>query len=346
MFVTTGVAAEPLRPSVGAIRWDAWTLGEITKQVEKTLGPEKYHFRLPWFAKVIDANTVCIDGSRQEIMDQEIDFAVAGGLDYWAFLLYQESSSMSDSIRKYLGSTKRNRIKFCVILHSTFSVPDAQWPRERDRALGLLKESGYMTVLDGRPLVYAFDMNKSPLAARRFEEFRKLVINAGLNPYYVYMGWNPATDFKSQKDNGFDAVSAYAFGSADDTYAKLCRAVETKFWQNAAAVQVPYVPLVSTGWDKQPRKDNPVSWEKGQAYHSQKVFPSTATPQEISLHLDKALRFVKQNRNICAANTVIIYAWNEFDEGGWLCPTWTPDGKPDTARLDAIGRILTHVKQP
>jgi arabinan endo-1,5-alpha-L-arabinosidase len=28
------------------------------------------------------------------------------------------------------------------------------------------------------------------------------------------------------------------------------------------------------------------------------------------------------------------------DEGGWLCPTWTPEGAPDTRRLDAIATVL------
>jgi hypothetical protein len=37
---------------------------------------------------------------------------------------------------------------------------------------------------------------------------------------------------------------------------------------------------------------------------------------------------------------VIIYAWNEHDEGGWLCPTWSPDGRPDRRRLEAIRKVL------
>jgi hypothetical protein len=36
------------------------------------------------------------------------------------------------------------------------------------------------------------------------------------------------------------------------------------------------------------------------------------------------LHFVRTNRAVCAANTVIIYAWNEHDEGGWLVPTRNP----------------------
>ena len=36
------------------------------------------------------------------------------------------------------------------------------------------------------------------------------------------------------------------------------------------------------------------------------------------------------------ANAIIIYAWNENDEGGWLIPTLSEG----TARLDAIARVL------
>jgi hypothetical protein len=313
----------------------------VTVQVERTLGPRKYHHRLPWFAEVRDDGTVRIDGGRQEIMDQEIRFAAAAGLDYWAFLLYPESSSMSVALKRYLTSAQRKRIRFCVILHNAFGVSDEQWPAERDRAVGLLKEPGYQTVLGGRPLVYEFGVRfQGGFPTERFADFRRAAQQAGLNPYCVFMGWNPASDFPNESAKGFDAVSAYAYGSADATFAELCRGVETHYWQNAATAGVPYVPLVTTGWDKRPRKDNPVSWEQGHSYHQQTVFPSTATPQEISSHLDRALAFVREHGKVCAANAIVIYSWNEHDEGGWLVPTWTPEGSPNTERLDAIGRIL------
>ncbi len=98
--------------------------------------------------------------------------------------------------------------------------------------------------------------------------------------------------------------------------------------------------MVTTGWDKWPRKENPVSWEKGQSYHRQEVFPSRATPDEIAEHLQQALAFVRNHARICPANAVIVYAWNEYDEGGWLAPTRGQDGEPDTSRLDAIRRVL------
>ena len=252
------------RPSVGAIRWDAWSGGRVTEEVQRTLGPAKYHDRLPWFAEVRSDNQVRIDGSPPEIMAREIDFAADAGLDYWAFLLYPESDTMSQALKQYLKSPKRQRLNFCVILHNAFGVPEAAWPKERSRLVSLLKEPGYQTVLGGRPLVFEFQARlggKFPL--QRFADFRRAAREAGLNPYCVFMGWNPAADFGRESVNGFDAVSAYAFGSDVSTFAELVRQVESGYWQKAAEAKVPYVPLVSTGWDKQPRKDNPVSMGKG-----------------------------------------------------------------------------------
>jgi hypothetical protein len=329
------------RPVVGAIRWDAWTGGEITREVERTLGPLKYHDRLPWFAEVTDNSTVRINGSHQSVMDREIGFAADAGLDYWAFLLYPETFSMSVSLRQYLQSSHRHRINFCLIIHNAFGVPDDQWPGELDRAIALLGEPGYQTVMDGRPLVYAFEVrHEGRFPAERFAEFRSTALDAGFDPYFVFMGWNPGADFERERHHGFNAVSAYAYASADTTFEDLVREVKNNYWKNAAIAGVPYIPLVTTGWDKQPRRDNPVSWEAGHSYHQQDIFPSIAEPHEIASHLERAIGFVRENPAVCEANAIIIYAWNENDEGGWLAPTRDPDGIPDTARLDAIRAIL------
>lgn len=336
----SGASSVAERPSVGAIRWDAWTGGSVTHQVERTLAPEQFRSRLPWFAEVRSDGTVRIDGGHQSVMDREIAYAAEAGLDYWAFLLYPDESTMSVALRLYLSSKHRQRLDFCLILHNSFKVPDDVWPHERDRALALLKEPGYHSVAGGRPLVYLFGVNlDEPKLAGRVTEFRKLASEQGPAPYMVYMGWDPVADRAKTTPLGLDAVSGYAVASNDPTFSLLVHRAEAT-WHRAAKAGVPYVPLVTTGWNKEPRKLNPVSWELDHSYHKQNVFPSVATPDEIATHLARAIDFVRANRTICRAETIIIYAWNEHDEGGWLCPTWTAQG-PDTSRLDAIRRVLT-----
>ncbi|MBM4019847.1 MAG: hypothetical protein FJ288_16255 [Planctomycetes bacterium] len=332
---------DPAQPLVGAIRWDAWTGGWVTEAMQRTLGPAKYHERLPWFAEVKGDKQVRIDGNRQVIMDTEIAWAASAGLDYWAFLLYPESDVMSVSLAQYLKSPRRKDIGFCVVLHNALKVPDSQWPQELKRMIKLMKEPGYVTVLDGRPLVYEFEARSDDAGQKRFDEFRAAAKKEKLDPYCVFMGWNPAPDWAAQSPKGFDAVSHYARASdLPSDFAGLVRENEEWMWQSAAKEHVPYIPLVTTGWNKEPRKDNPVSWEVGHGYLKQTVFIPPATADEIAAHLRNALAFVKENPKTCPANAIIMYAWNEHDEGGWLVPTWTAEGKPNTARLDAIRRVL------
>lgn len=339
-LLTAGsIAHADVGPVVGAIRWDAWTGGEITREVERSLSPEKYHTRLPWFAEVVDERTVKIDGSPQEVMDREIAMAASAGLDYWAFLTYPKDSTMSVALGQYLSSAKRDQINFALILHNTLTLQEDQWKQERDRILELLREPGYQTVLGGRPLVYAFMGEDFPF--ERFRDFLNEAQKQGLSPYCVFMGWHPATDIAKAKPWGFDAVSSYASPGNQADFPDLARATEKECWSNAVNAEARYVPLVTTGWDKSPRQDNPVSWEQGSDYLGQKVFPSRARPDEIAHHLTNAIAFVQKHSDLCEAQAIIMYAWNEYDEGGWLAPTRGSDGAPDTSRLKAIQHVLT-----
>ena len=80
---TAAWAAEPAgqaRPIVGAIRWDAWYgRGGPVAEVERSLGPKKFHFRLPFFAHVLGDDKVSINGDSQETIDKEIALAPRRG---------------------------------------------------------------------------------------------------------------------------------------------------------------------------------------------------------------------------------------------------------------------------
>lgn len=332
-------AEKPARPIVGAIRWDAWTGGNVTGEVEKTLGPAKYQFRLPWFAEVLDEDRVRIDGGRQEVMDQEIGYAAGAGLDYWAFLIYPKDSPMSVALELYLKSARRKDVKFCAILHGSLMVAEEKWPAERARLIGLMGEPEYQKVLGSRPLVFMFhDSFLDSKHSKRLDDLISAAKAAGLNLYLVYMGWNPKGDWKNVAPRGFEAVSAYAIAGAGK-FADVARQAEGN-WKSALDGAVPCVPLVTTGWDKRPRMDHPVSWELTHDYHKTKTFTETATPAEIGTHLSRTLVWVREHAETCPAQTVIIYAWNENDEGGWLTPTRKADGTADTGRLDAVKAAL------
>jgi hypothetical protein len=78
------------RPLVGSIRWDGW-IGpvpgyDVGLQVETSLGPQRWHTLLPFFAEELSRTEVRIRANTQAGMDQEIVYAHRAGLDYWAFV--------------------------------------------------------------------------------------------------------------------------------------------------------------------------------------------------------------------------------------------------------------------
>ncbi len=338
------------RPIVGAIRWDAWhgDASEVGLIVEQTLAPEHWHSRLPFFGRVVGENAVEVRGHTQEIMDQEIAYAHAGGLDYWAFVVYPEDNALSLGLKQYLSSEKKSLINFCLNLQGGWESrggPDA-WPAKVERYVNYFKASTYQTVLDGRPLVYLYSVEglvgagcfetwKDARAA--FDALREATIAAGLpTPYIVAQGWHPPTLKEQAEKLGLDAIGAYASNAGEKAGSYASLAAHTKRWWDAfKETGMPVVPLATAGWDMRPRVETPVPWVEGgdiEQYHEAPI------PEELATHIEQALAWCRAHPETAEAQAVLIYAWNEFDEGGWLCPTISEG----TARLDAISKALAQ----
>jgi len=335
---------------VGAIRWDAWQEGgSIQKAVEKTLGPSHWHYRLPYFAKVSGPNSVVINGGTQAIMDQEINYAADAGIDYWAFCVYSDDSGMSRGLHLYLNSPLKHRINFALNLQGgNLAEGSESWDAQLTRYVNYFKDSAYLKVLGDRPLVFIFNpikltsrFPKPSAIAAAINQLRAATTNAGLgNPYIVYQGWSPKSDFNTMQEYGLDATGAYAVGAdpgGDKPFATLA-AKAHRFWEQGKASGANFVPIVTSGWDNRPRYETPVPWTPGSTNNA-----LPPTPVELADHLADALNWTSRHRDsVTPANTVLIYAWNENDEGGWLCPTLNPDGSANNDRLAAIAAKLKN----
>lgn len=324
---------------VGAIRWDAWVsdLNSAGLEVEKTLGPEKYHFRLPFFANILGPDTVQIRGATQSIMDQEIAYAKAGGIDYWAFVWYPPGSGLDTSRNLYLSSSHKDDVKWSAILSSAFNInTDLPWLIEQ------FQTSNYQKVQGNRPLIYFLNGNAG-FSLKQINEIRTKTMEAGLpTPYIVSMGFSAAVaDVADQI--GADAISCYSYPGTNIVngipYSQLA-AMEQDQWDSYKETGKQVIPTVTTGKDKRPRYDNPVSWEPNyQAFEN--MWAEQGTPEEIAGHLADAVNWNNDYPDATQANTVLIYAWNENDEGGWIVPTLfeiRDHGCP--LRLDAIRDVL------
>lgn len=326
---------------VGAIRWDAW-VGDLSTgktapedfvghQVEKALGPEKYHYRLPWFAKIIDNQTVKINGATQDVIDREIRYAKAAGIDYWAFCYYE--GGMATQRKLYLSSMERNGMKWNYIFGGPINA------NELNNVINDLKNPLYLTTTDGRPVVYFFPGSQVALSKQLLEATKA----AGIaKPYFISMGGS-SMGGEELMATGSEGLSAYTVGGSNGVpYDNIIKDSLTLYnTQKTTGAQI--VPVVSTGWDKRPRHDNPVSWEKAGAAGFATAWVQQPTPEQIGQNLQQALDWNKNNKESTVFNSVLIYAWNEHDEGGWINPTLfelRDSGRP--LRLDAIKKVLIN----
>ena len=350
------------RPIIGAIRWDAWHTpwskvkpdagdGPVAAMMA-SLSPQQYHYRAPFFARVTGENELRIDGYTPAIMDQEIAFAKAGKLDYWAFLLYDESSPMSQGLSLYLSNAHRRDVGFCAIAQgNTFGFGNAQsFEKGVARVVKLMAEPGYVRVLQGRPLLYLFDVTDKQLnawggaesAKKRFDGLRDAAKAAHVgDPYIVILDFKREHGKQIMEAVGAQAISSYVTqgGGKAASYADLARSAHG-FWDRCAATGAPVVPIAVAGWDRRPRIEHPVPWESWQKPGvGMDAYYQMPSPQELAAHIRDAMEWTLQKGAQSPARAVLIYAWNEHDEGGFLCPTLNPDGSANTQRLDAIAAM-------
>ena len=342
--------AEDAPPIVGAIRWDGWYgAGNVTKAVESSLGQPKYHYRLPWFARVIGEGKVSINGDSQTVMEQEIAYAHQAGLNYWAFVDYlHEAPAMSIGLNRYLAAKDKQGIRYCLVEEG--ARLDKFGVQTWGKLVEHFRHPDYQTVLDGRPLLFLF-AKTTHLGKAEWDELKRQTITAGMKaPYLVLLGWNAEAD---RSILGFDAISEYAcagkgYTTDPETYAQLTtHHVRQKLWEKWRHDRTPCITFATAGWDTRPRQERPPPWcswvtatpdPTPPAQQKPHIDAVTATPDELANHVREALEWTKANRDLNPANAILIYAWNEHDEGGWLQPTLGADGKPDEARIHALAR--------
>jgi len=339
---------DPGRPRVGVTRWDGCWDGS---PYVRCLDPAEWHYRLPFYGKVVATDKVEVRGDTQEVMDQEIAYAHDAGIDFWAFAYYHPDSGADQynyGRKLYLSSMRKHDLSFCLIL-----FPDGclgtkeQWPATVEALVALFQEPTYQKVLAGRPLALFYTVEGMEKmfggqaeAREALDELRAQAVAAGSGPpYLVAQVWDAKTGADYVDRYGFDAVSAYAladFGAdhREHPYRALAKS-NADFWEACKATGKQLIPLVSSGWD-----NRPLQGDQWRDIYPQKADPgpwyAEPTPIELAEHLRAALQWTKQNQAQVEANTVLLYAWHETGEGGMLVPSL----REGSVRLDAIREVL------
>eukprot|EP00750_Incisomonas_marina_P031393 INCI8097.1.p1 GENE.INCI8097.1~~INCI8097.1.p1 ORF type:complete len:377 (-),score=40.15 INCI8097.1:91-1221(-) len=333
---------------VGAIRWDDYYGPTDATGLAPVLclSPEKWHYRLPFFAKVINASAVTWAGATPAVTDQEITYARAAGLDYWAFVVYDQGSPLSLALANYRASNKRGDLGFSLILEagrlSEWHSDNVTWANESKRLATFFADPNFehVAVSTGgrpRPLVYLMGVTSANVEAMQSILPDLNTIAAGSDPYYVLI--NSDNSLASHLPN-VTAVGAYAHGAGTANGAPFSSLVEAsqQYWESSASQGFDVIPHAQLGWDPRPRNEHPPPWlPSGEGSN----WVDNATAADVATAVSSALTWSCSHRDSSSiTGHVLIYAWNENTEGGWLTPTLGPNGEVDTSRLDALQSVL------
>jgi hypothetical protein len=335
---------------VSAINWDC-SLPSNTYfgyHQTRTLSPQKYRTITPFYADVLSENKIDYHIRSQEEYDKELKFAIRAGIDYFSYVFYptqgsknhiqKEPSDCSHKVyelnyarRMHQSSKLRNRIGMAAIMGShPFAEADYLELAE------LLKQP-YYEKIDGRPIVYLFRRIK----VEDIEGLRRAVsAGGGEDPLFIVM-FNHLPIPEDADLSLVDGISAYACtrGEGEDYATLLSGAIEDN--EGRAQHCALTVPLFTTGWNPAPRLDIPSPWVN----YKQKNYAHTATPYELCRGGEDFAHWIKDSLKDRFAGHIMMFAWNEFEEGGWICPTYNQDLSINTERITAISKIIKHWKK-
>lgn len=322
-------AAGNARLRIGAVNWDCSVPASTYYGGYQTrsLGPEKFRDRTPYYAKVLGKDRIDYPVRTLAEYEVEMQHAIDAGIDYFAYCWYsgvadEHHHELVQARRYHLQSELRKRIGFCAIL-----VCPCPYKDEGLRELAsVMKDPCYETV-EGRPLVYLFDKPWQD-ALKRLNAF---CAEAGVpRPYAVRMSNRamPEEDYSE-----IDAFGGYACVGQAPTFAKQC---ENGRQQNESRINhgKPLIPTFSVGWDPTPRLERPVP---GVGYGKGPYHPP-ATEAELCQGAREFSAWMRAHRESLVPGQLLVFAWNEFEEGGWICPNLGPDGRADVRRRDAFAK--------
>lgn len=269
-----------------------------------------------------------------EIMERQIDLAADHGIAFFAFCWYWhpnleeiEKDPKHTGLRLFLEAKNNHRMHFCLLVanHDGFLITTPEnWRKAADVWLPYLKHPRYLKV-GGRPLLIIF--NSRDGCPEGLEALQQVARQAGL-PGVAIAGCG-AGDLKRGYTHRtyYNIVPGYAAGSQARKYQELVEAHQ-KAWHGSP--EQPFIPEVSVGWDKRP-------WETPGSPRAGWYYPDR-TPEAFVRFLQSAIDWMDQNPDKTTAERILlIYAWNELGEGGYLVPT---AGDPSAQYLQAVRSVV------
>jgi len=318
----------------------------------------------------------CFDESDPKWVAREIELAADHGIDVFLYDWYWYSGvkNMEEALEKgFLRAANRDRMKFALMWANhdrkdqfcpefgqrrNVWLPSRHSPRDLDRVMDYcvehyFRQPNYWQVQGGlffsifAATKFVQQLGGPQQTRKLLEGVRARLRKANLPPVH----WNGMVASPAAaailKDAGFQSTSRYNIHTAGKVRPDLTERYEDvaeahrKHWEAMRAASLVDLPVVTMGWDSTPRCRKDVPWPfpespRSKGRHEYPYLPVVVgnTPELYEQLLRDAARHV--DRDPRKPFAVMLYAWNEWTEGGYLLP----EQRTGTAYLEAIQRTF------
>jgi hypothetical protein len=327
-----------LRATVGAYYFDGWSghTNHVTRLLET-----KYADRQPvwgWRDDTVD------------VMQKQINYCADHAIAFWAFDWYypegeNKTTPLNNALGLYLKAPNCQRLQFCLLVanHAGFRIGPTDWDACCLRWIELFRQPTHLR-LDGQPLLIFFSPEELKRAfggaegvRRALETLRTKARQAGLPGVAVAACTGPGGHLSELADSGYTLLTGYNYnlgwlsGGGSQPFRKLIEGNEGIFDQFAEKTPLPYVPVITAGWDRRPWEEDKLPPEKMSVWYPDR------TPNLVEEFVRLGVRWLDEHPDKATSRRLLlVYAWNENGEGGYLTPT-AADG---TEYLKAVQRAI------
>ena len=342
-FIPATALAQQPKPKamVGAYYFDGWSGGTDEIHITKLLTAEYADRKPVWGWK---DDTV-------EIMQKQIDYCADHDIAFWAFDWYYpegkaKTTPLNNALGLYLKAPNCQRMKFCLLVanHEGFRIGPKDWDACCDKWIELFQKPTHLR-LDSQPLLIFFSPDELQKAfgsvegvRKAFDSLRSKAKKAGLLGVSIAACTGPGGHLGDLSRSGYTLLTGYNYplgwhnGGGSQPFRKLIEGSERIFNQFAEQTPLPYVPVITAGWDRRP-------WEQGQMPpEKMSVWYPDRTPKLVEEFVRLGVNWIdKHPDKTTPQRLLLIYAWNENGEGGYLTPT----EKDGSVYLKAVQRAIS-----
>jgi hypothetical protein len=275
-----------------------------------------------------------------EIMERQIDLAADNGIEFFLFCWYWRDNKgpinprainslpHHTSLNLYLKARNKHRVKFSLLVanHGGSEIIGSEnWGKAVEFWMPYFKDPQFMRIGD-KPLVVIF--NAKGIADQDLAHMQAVAKDGGLTGLSI-AGCGNTSDKNFTHRTHYNIVPGYDAGSEQHPYSELIDAHKAQ-WKGTE--RQPYIPEITVGWDKRP-------WEGPNGLNQKQGFYfSNRTPKDFEAFLSDADNWMNEHPDeTTKERIVLVYAWNELGEGGYLVPT---KGDPKGSYLKAIKRAV------